>query len=547
MPTITKRLKPLSTQRTVRTQMGQAAVFSPFWDFGFTPLEPWLLSTVVGCAVLLHLGPVLHSGIGVPLLYLLAMASYLSPVSGFLFIACGQFLPFPETSLNNPAQIGVLVWLPVALLRYHRIRLASVSRLWPVLPFLLWLTLLTGPAIFLPNSDYVKSLFYCVIACQLANESQGKYLKCLFGLCLGAMLVMVAYWAQQVGLPIEINDWGGDRDGFNRMGSIRADSVMVWPALLLGISGLLGIQIAFASKAAPCPSPKWLTRLTLGLTVAALPPLVSTMCHGAFAGLALVLCALGGAIWMVAREGAMGNPRFRQLIQWCGVAVMAVILMFIFDAFQIRTKTIALDQFYQQQSSELGGAAASRTGVWHDSINTILTYPLFGIAVTGDREVITSGYADQGWYLSHNVFLDYGRALGIPGMMLLAFFFFSPVIQMLRSRKLTQYLPFILAHFSMFIFWMSLSFQFYKTFWALWMLMAFSIAQIIPARLPELAQRSTITTSNQPAPPLGPGSHRQFPFARRFSPGGFVKRKPFGNAEAARFKGVLSERSESKN
>ena len=58
--------------------------------------------------------------------------------------------------------------------------------------------------------------------------------------------------------------------------------------------------------------------------------------------------------------------------------------------------------------------AASRTGVWHDSINTILSYPMFGIAVTGDREVITSEYASQGSYLSHNVFLDYGRATGIP-------------------------------------------------------------------------------------------------------------------------------------
>jgi hypothetical protein len=346
------------------------------------------------------------------------------------------------------------------------------------LPFLVWFIVLTRELIFLPTSDYMKALFYCVIACQLANESQGKYLKCLFGLCLGAMLVMVAYWAQQLGLPIEINDWGGSREGFTRMGGVRADSVLVWPALLLGISGLLGIQVAFASKAAPRPSPKWLTHLTLGLTVAAMPPLVSTMCHGAFAGLVLVLAALGWTIWKVAREGAMGNPRFRQLIHWCGTGILAVVLMFVCDAFQIRTKTLALDKFHQEQSQEFGGAAASRTGVWHDAINTILSYPLFGIRVTGEQEVITSEYASQGGYLSHNVFLDYGRYVGIPGILLLGFFFFRPVIQMVRSGRLQQYLPFILAHFAMFIFWMSLSFQFYKTFWALWMLMTVSVAHV---------------------------------------------------------------------
>jgi hypothetical protein len=487
---MTSHTKPLPIQWPLRHRQTAPVVgpsFKPplnqFWDCRLTKTEWWLLAGVVGCAVLLHLGPVLHSALGVPLLYLLGVAAYFSPTTGFLFIACGQFLPFPETSLNNPAQVGVLVWLPVVLLRYHRVHLEGVWRLWPILPFLIWFAVLTGEPIFWPTSDYMKALFYCVIACQLANESNGQYLKCLFGLSLGAMLVMVAYWAQQIGLPIEISDWGGSREGFTRMGGVRADSVLVWPALLMGISGLLGIQVAFASKAAPYPSPKWLTQLTLILTVASLPPLVSTMCHGAFAGLALVLCALGGAVWIVARDGAMGKPGFRQLIRWCSLGILGVVLMFVFDAFQIRTKTLALDKFHQEQSQQFGGAAASRTGVWHDAINTIMTYPLFGIRVTGEREVITSEYASQGGYLAHNVFLDYGRYVGIPGMLLLAFFFSHPVIRMVQSGQLTRYLPFILAHFAMFVFWMSLSFQFYKTFWALWMLMTIAVFhRVAPSR-----------------------------------------------------------------
>jgi hypothetical protein len=449
----------------------------PYWDCRLTRFEGVLLAFVFVCAVLLHLGPVLNSAVGVPILYLLAIASYLSPASGFLFIACGQFLPFPETSLNNPAQVGVLVWLPVILLRYHRIKLGGISHLWVVLPWLIWYAALAHENVFYPMSDYMKSVFYCIIACQLANEAGGKYLKCLFGLCLGAMLVMIAYWAEKAGLPVQINDWGGEREGFTRMGSVRADSVLVWPALLLGISGLMGILIAFASKYAPGHSPKWLTRLILGISVVSLPPLVSTMCHGAIAGLALVGCALVTAIWITAKGGAMHNPRFRELIYWCCGGAVGVALMFALDISDIRTKTFALDRFHQEQSEELGGAAASRTGVWHDSINTIMSYPLFGIRVTGEAEEITSEYADQGGYLSHNVFLDYGRYSGIPGMLLLAFFFFYPVIKMLRSGKLAQYLPFILAHFAMFIFWMSLSFQFYKTFWALWMLMTVAITQ----------------------------------------------------------------------
>lgn len=449
----------------------RAAMDLAFWDCHFNKQEMALLLAVIGLAAALHLRPVLHSGLGTVLMYVLPAVAYLSPVTGFFFIACSQFVPFPEGSPHNPAQAGVLVWLPIILLRYHRLNLNGVWRLWPVLPWLVWCWVLTQEPIYLPNGDYVKALVYSVIACQLVNEARGRFLKCLFGLCLGALLVMTAYWASQFGLPVEISDWGGEREGFTRMGSVRADAVMVWPALLLGVSGLLGLQIVLASRRSPSPSPAWLTYSTIILCVASLPPLVSTMSHGAFAGLALVVVALIWAGFMAGKEGAFANARFRLLVRWGAAGMAVIIALFVFDVFQLRTKVTSLGQYYKDTSSE-SGAAASRTGVWHDSINTILKYPILGIRVTGDQEEITSEYASAGGYLSHNVFLDYGRATGIPGMLLLVFFFFYPAFNMWRCADRIRYLPFLLAHFAMLIFWMSLSFQFYKTFWGLWMLMA---------------------------------------------------------------------------
>ena len=464
-------------QRPIRIRAAssdQAGVNSFFGGFQLKKPEIALLALVVFLAAALHLGPVLHSGLGVVLTYLLPALSYLSPLTGFFFIACSQFLPFPESSPHNVAQAGVLVWLPMILLRYHRLNLHGVWRLWPVLPWLVWFFMLTRWAIYLPNSDYVKALAYSIIACQLANESKGRFLKCLLGLCLGAILVMTAYWASQLGLPVELSDWGGEREGLMRMGSVRADAVMVWPALLLGISGLVGLQIAFASQRSPVQSPKWLTYSTLILSVTSIPPLVSTMCHGAYVGFALVMIALLWAGWVAGKEGALNSPRFRMLLKWGAVGLAVLIALFVADTLQLRTTVLKMGDYYKSVSAE-EGLAASRTGVWRDSLHTIMRYPLLGFAVTGDQEETTSEYTDQGSYLSHNVFLDYGRLCGLPCMLLVAFFFFWPAIRMWRTGDRVRYLPFLLAHFSMLIFWMSLSFQFYKTFWALWMLMAMAV------------------------------------------------------------------------
>ena len=423
---------------------------------------------------------------------MLAITSFLSPTSGFLFITCRQFLPFPETSLNNPAQVGVLVWLPVVLLRYHRVRLDGLWRLWPVLPFLIWFEILTGEAVFWPTSEPMKAVMYSVIACQLAGEARGQYLKCLLGLCLGALLVMAAYWCYQVGLPVQIQDWGGEREGFTRMGGVRADSVMLWPTLLIGVSGLLGLQVSLASSRNARATPKWLSPLTTGLIVAALPPLVSTMSHGAYAGFVLVLGAFVWALWLAKRAGAFSNPRFRKLINTVVLAVCLVAVLFAVDAFQLRSKVSSLARYYNETSQETS-AAASRTGVWHDSIHTIMKYPLFGIQVTGDQEEITSEYAPQGSYLSHNIFLDFGRACGIPEMLLLAMFFFWPAIKMWQIRNYIRYLPFLLVHFALLIFWMSLSFTFYKTFWAFWMLMAMAAYQ---SRARKVSKRQRVRTGS---------------------------------------------------
>jgi len=58
-------------------------------------------------------------------------------------------------------------------------------------------------------------------------------------------------------------------------------------------------------------------------------------------------------------------------------------------------------------------------------------------------------------------------------------FFFYPFVKLWRRADNWRFLGFFLFHFALLIFWMSLSFQFYKTFWGFWML-----ATMVAAREP---------------------------------------------------------------
>jgi O-antigen ligase len=447
-----------------------------YWDVRLSRSEIILLLSSAILILMIHLDPILHSRFALPLTIVLAGVCYLSPVTGFLFIACSQYLPFPEEASLNPSQIGFLVWLPIVLLRYSRVRLTGLWRLWPILPCLTWHMLMTGEKLYLPENNYFRALCYAVIACQLTNEARGQYLKCLLGLSLGAFLVMTAYWSNQGGLPVELSDWGSDREGIARTGGTRADAVMVWPALLIGVSGLAGIQLALGLARSPRPSPAWLTWLTVALCLGAFPTLISTMTYGCI----LAFVALSAGIMVVfvrlAWVGGFAPERVRLFVRLVVAAALLAATGYTTNFFSIRTKVTALKDSYKDTSRE-AGLFTSRNDVWAYSIETILKYPIFGIVNSRELEDVPPDYRDtpEPW-LSHNVFLDYGRNGGITGMVLVAFFFFYPAWKMASGSQWFCFTPFLLTNLAMFIFWMSLSFVHYKTFWAFWILAAMAAA-----------------------------------------------------------------------
>ena len=469
---------------------------SLFWDCSLTRLERWVLPTCVFLTMLLQVKSILYSALALPMIGLMAVLCWLTPTTGFFYIACAQFLPFPDGAALNPAQIGVVTWIAVTLVRHRRIELSGLGALWPVLPWLLWFWLMTGERIYEPNSEYFKALTYAVIACQQVNAAKGRHLKCLLGMCLGTLMAATAFWAYQLGFGVDLSTWGGERSGFARLGGVRADAVMIWPPLLMGCFGVMGIALASMVSGRFPDQVARLRHVTTAAFFVSVPPLVATMTHGAYAGFAVMSLFVTLFYLNIKRRHIVSARRSGGLTPVLVTLSIVFVLIYLTNAFGTRDRMTALYDYYNRTSDEYG-AAASRTDVWDYSLRTIARHPFLGTRFNEEAEEIPPEYAEFGGYLSHNVFLDYGRATGIPGMLAVVFFFFHPFVRLWRRPDNWRFLGFFLFHIALLIFWMSLSFQFYKTFWGFWMLAAM------------VAAREPVALPYRPAP-----HHEKIPSAR---------------------------------
>ena len=450
-------------------------LIATYTDCSLTKRERWAGAMVLVLTFALQFTSSMSPTLALGLLVALALISWTTPITAFFFIACCQTLPFPAESALNPTTIGFIVWPVVALMTSKRIIVRRFSVLGILAPFLVWYAVVGGEteALFSIRSEFLKAGLYALIACHYANAAAGRYLKCLLGLAAGACTVMFAFWAYTAGLPVELAVYSGamERGGFERIGSARVDSVMVWPPLLFGTFSIIGIAATMLNVNPKTGSAGLMRWVALAIFFLSIPPLLSTMTTGAYFGFLLMLIAGVIAVKRSMRGRRLTLNEKHRLVKFGMVPVSLCIIVISLNLFETRDRVNGLLLYYSEAREE-SSMAASRTEVWRYSLRTISRYPIFGVGTHRLMEEIPPGYRARGFYNSHNVFLDYGRSTGVMGMGLIAIFFFYPIRALAKQGRHDLYLPFYLAYFSMFIFWMVLSYIFYKVFWALWILMA---------------------------------------------------------------------------
>jgi hypothetical protein len=474
---------PSNTVVTInKAQFDSSGSVNPaFLRCNLNNLEICCLFIVIFASIVLQIDPVLNSAFADIILIGAAAISWLTPVSGFAYIAAAQILPIPPESLINPAEIGFYTWLIVTPLRYRRFAVQGWPILLAFLPWLLWFSAISGQNVFAPDGEYAKALYYGVIGIQLANEAKGEYLKCLMGLCLGCLTVSFGYWASQVGLPVSLSKYGGIRGKYIRLGGVRADSVMVWPPLLMGCFGFLGIVLAntvFISNKKAISKVFYLSALVIVFIT--IPCLIATMTHGAVSGFVLTNLFLLAMYFNPDTSRYISTINKRHIRNLFVLSFAVILVFFLFNVFGISGRILTLLDYYLLQSKEMG-VAASRTDVWRQALQLILDYPTVGVFGNDATYRIQNLGAIKGAdFLAHNVFLDYGWQVGLPGLIFLAAAFFLPIVYIWKSKRWLPFAGFLCFYFACFIFWMTLSFQFYKTVWAFWAL--FCVAGIRSSR-----------------------------------------------------------------
>lgn len=150
---------------------------------------------------------------------------------------------------------------------------------------------------------------------------------------------------------------------------------------------------------------------------------------------------------------------FRKLSLWRRLAFGVGILLLLVaaylgmpDAFKERVGEMKNEIVKLQQGQLEGGTVAPRVALWEESFSHIDEWGIWGLGVY-------EKYGVRAWYEqaeyapirdlrnTHNSFLNFWILGGIPGLLFILFYFFAPLLRMIRLKKYSYLLVALLITF----------------------------------------------------------------------------------------------------
>lgn len=422
-----------------------------------TEREKFLVISTTAVLILLNISPI-NEAVGTILLGYICLFSLSNPLSALIALSASQVVADPIGIPLTLAQSLFLAW-PLHILfnrdtvNYRPLRILT---LW-TLPTIMFLKLLSVAkwGVFETFSPFDLAVVIGSMGAWYIGKLQGRWLLGLTCLGLGTIPSVITFWLYMLGVPTE--------------GIVAAKAAGIQAGVGVGRSdgNLAGVSIAIASVilfavAASVQSLRETGSQNRGsaviqafILVISIPAVLGTMSRGG-----VVYFALGiGTVFILMQKS------FSNVFKFC-IAV-GILMLFLQRAGVYQIAQRYLDSMISHSAEQMEQSILmSHEGVLRGSIAEVLSSPLIG--TTPSIRVAIPGYGYR--YASHNVWLDFGRGAGIPGMIWFTFFFAFPIYRLTHTWGIRPAMPFIATFVVFFSVFMILSLGNYKTFYVLWVL-----------------------------------------------------------------------------
>jgi hypothetical protein len=432
--------------------------------FDIKPLEWRLCAVVLLGGIALHF-PAVYYPVGLYIEAVLSVVSFITPISGILWLSAAQVVPDPPAGPIHSSQMAILGAVLMLTIRPERPSLANCKPFLLALgPFFVWQTVMNylhGKGHQLPLLMIYAGMTGCLAAI-LAGQSGKRLGACLAAFLAGQALCACVFWIVKLhlGAPVQAFDtalYGDSTEGL-RMGTARGNSGMLGSSAALAITGFVGMLMLHPPAGRGGKSYRLLWGLAfLGLCLTA-PAMISSGSRGpmvaAVTGLMILgLCAFGNRSFSI---GPLG----------LGLCCMILILVFGWKRFGVEDNwnEIVTRQTTQAENAEHSALVAGRELEWLAAWNSILDSPVFG----GGHLVQLSMLNEGNIWESHSTYLDTGMVGGFPGMLLFGWFCIIPVIFLWRSRKVGVLLLLLSVYVTCLVVNSDGSNLQAKHFWILW-------------------------------------------------------------------------------
>lgn len=424
---------------------------------GMSALEFGLCAVVVIGCILLHFVPT-YTQLGLPIEVTLSLISFVTPVSGVLYLSAAQVIPDPPGSPLSSAQMALAGFFLWQLAKGKVIDLLRIGRpLWvTVAPFFVWnagLALLHGDHGWQAFTLLFAVLTGCATAA-LIGQSGKRLAVCLLVFLAGQALAMCLFWILKLhlGTPTQafnIEIYGDSTLEGMRIGTARGNANTLGPPMSLACVGAIAWFISL-------PRAKWLGGIiTLICLAAVVPPLIGSGSRGA------IVTVVMGVMFLLIAGFLSGRSFINASLAICGIAA---VLIFGWHRLGLDESWNEVETRQQEQQVERGGLYAGRELEWTAAWNGIMNSPLLG----GGAIEKLSYFDNPEMWVSHSTYLDAGLVGGFPGMALFVWLVMKPILELWR-RKYQPTILWLLAVYVVSIISIgSTSSMQSKYFWMLW-------------------------------------------------------------------------------